>query len=570
MRKLITDPVIALISTIIMNIPVIYVFLKHGEPLYFHYDEIIWVKQLDFCGGRFAFYEQSWGLVIPLLCIIYPIKIIMNPYYFSLIRIPLTFLNCLLTLKLLNLIFKNKTTSLIIFFFHFSNLFSIIRFFTSYLDETSMISNIYGNSIRIFNPSFFEPFFLGFCISFIKTLSEQKHIYLKPSSRNGITAGIMLGLLAYSTVYWWIYPLISSLILFLFGFLKKERQKEIFQVLILAFIISLPAIIFNYFQYNLLGEGLKRGAMTLKFERSFPDIPKEFITLLFLSFISFLFHGDFSLKYLFIISSVISGFSLLFTEAITGIYSQITTHITVQFKLSSKIAIGLILDKKFSKVLKRIASIIMFLIFSINWGIFFHSLKDFSPNKNFAEISKWLRTHTDKDSVIIVEDAYGFFPLFDLFPTSSELLVSVASKRYVFHNNINYFSDLSDKEVFERFILRAMILGYTLEDLEEYIKDISKINHVVWSGWPSLWVSRAYFGVPENFDILIYKDIQSAIPDLLNVIKVKYSDKDYMQNIMRKYKIDFVIRKRPKLESESYLKEVEKINGFFIFQIIQK
>lgn len=570
MRKAISDSAIALISTIIMNIPVIYVFLKHGEPLYFHYDEIIWVKQSDFCGGKFAFYEQSWGLVIPLLCIIYPIKIIMNPYYFSLIRIPLTFLNCFLTLKLLNLIFKNKTTSLFIFFFHFSNLFSIIRFFTSYLDETSMISNIYGNSIRIFNPSFFEPFFLGFCISFIKTLSEQKHIYLKPSSRNGITAGIMLGLLAYSTVYWWIYPLISSLILFLFGFLKKERQKEIFQVLILAFIISLPAIIFNYFQYNLLEEGLKRGAMTLKLERSFPEIPKEFITLLFLSIISFLFHGDFSLKYLFIISSVISGFSLLFTEAITGIYSQITTHITVQFKLSSKIAIGLILDKKFSKVLKIIASIIMFLIFSINWGIFFRSLKDFSPNKNFAEISKWLRTHTDKDSVIIVEDTYGFFPLFDLFPTSSELLISVASERYVFHNNINYFSDLSDKEVFERFILRAMILGYTLEDLEKYIKDISKTNHVVWSGIPSLWVSRAYFGVPENFDILTYKDIQSAIPDLLNVIKVKYSDKDYMQNIMRKYKIDFVIRKRPKSESESYLKEVEKINGFFIFQIIQK
>lgn len=570
MRRVITDSTTALLSAIIMNIPVIYIFIKYGEPLYFHYDEIIWVKQLDFCGGNFAFYEQGWGLVLPLLCILYPLKIIIDPYYFSLLRIFLTFLNCFLLLKFLNLIFKSKSATLIVFFFHFSNLFSVIRFFTSNLDGTTMISNMYGNSVRIFNPSFFQIFFLGFCISFVKILEDQKNLtfrIIKPDRKNTITAGIMLGLLSYSMVYWWIYPLVSILLIFIISFLRKEKQKEIFQVLLLSFAISIPAIIFNYSQYEILGDGLKRGAMILKLEKSL-DIPKEFIALFIMALISLLIFGEFSLKHLFIISSVLSGFSIFFIETITGISSQVTTHITVPFKLSSKIAIGLIFDKKsnFIRNLRMLVVLIMSIIFLTNWIIFFHSLKDFSPNKDIAKISNWIKHNTPGNSVIVVEDTYGFFPIFDLFPTSAELLASVASGRYLFHNNINYFSNLSDKEVFERFILRAKLLGYTTDELGRYIQDISKKNHVVWSGRASLWTSRAYLGLPENFDILKYQDIISALPDLMNIIIHKYSDDEYMQNLMEKYKVDFVVRKKPKTESEYYIKEVAKISEFTIFK----
>lgn len=566
---------LSLFFTLVINSFVIYFFIKYGEPIYFHYDEIIWVKQVGFCGGEFAFYEQKWGLIVPLLCLLYPLKLFVDPYYFSILRVFLIFIDCLLLLKLLDIIFGSRSASLFVFFFHFSNIFSVARFFVSDLDETFTIANIYGNSLRIFNPSLFQIFFLLFCLFFVRFLNkEHSGLILKNEDRKDknklkVLSGIFLGLLFYSIVYWWQYAYLSVFLVFVIAILLRKEWGDILYILILSLLIGFPVLSFNYFQIDLLGDSLNRAMMLVKSERILPDIPSEFIFLLVISVFSFIFFGNFSLKYLFVILSVFSGFILFFQTFVTGIHMQIVDHVTVQFKLFSKIAIGLTIDKIAGKFryISKIISLFMFLVFLINWSIFFYLLKDFSPNKKFNSIIDWVKKNSQENSVITMEDEYGFFPILDVFPTASELIISVATGRYVLHNNINYFSDLSDNDVFERFLVRAKLLGYTWNELKSYVEDISKRTYVVGFGWSSLWSSRAYFGLPQNFNIMEYKDIQSALADLLDLMEKMYSDEFYMSYLMKKFKIDIVVRKKPRLESESYLRELGKIEEFFVFKV---
>jgi hypothetical protein len=84
-----------------------------------------------------------------------------------------------------------------------------------------------------------------------------------------------------------------------------------------------------------------------------------------------------------------------------------------------------------------------------------------------------------------VDDFYGFFVLFDMFPASSELMLYILSERFILHNNINYFSDLTDNEVFERFIIRSKLIGLSEDEFKDYIYNISKRDHVFWGSSPS-------------------------------------------------------------------------------------
>lgn len=566
---------LSLFFTLVINSFVIYFFVRYGEPIYFHYDEIIWVKQVDFCGGEFVFYEQKWGLIVPLLCLLYPLKLFIDPYYFSILRVFLIFIDCFLLLKLLDIIFASRSASLFVFFFHFSNIFSVARFFVSKLDQTSAVANIYGNSLRIFNPSLFQIFFLLFCLFFVKFLNrEHSGLTVKDGDRKDrnklkILSGIFLGTLFYSTVYWWQYAFLSVFLVFVISILLRKKSSDILHILVLSVLIGFPALSFNYFQLDLLGDSLNRAMMLVKSERTLPDIPGEFIFLLIVSVFSFIFFGNFSLKYLFVVLSVFSGFILFFQTFITGIHTQIVDHVTVQFKLFSKIAIGLTIDKVVGRFRSagKIISIFMFLVFIINWSIFFYFLKDFSPNEKFVSIIDWVKQNSQENSVITMEDEHGFFPIFDVFPTASELMISVATGRYILHNNINYFSDLSDNDVFERFLVRAKLIGYTWNDLKNYVEDISKRTDVVWSGWSSLWVSRAYFGLPQNFNIMKYKDIQAALGELLELMEKVYSDEVYMNYLIKKFNINIVIRRKQRSESEYYLKELGKVEEFFVFRV---
>jgi hypothetical protein len=496
-----------------------------------------------------------------------------------------------LLLKLLNLFFS-KRISLIIFFFHFSNIFSLLRLLSGKIGDETFISNVYGNTLRVFNPSLFLIFLLLFLIYFVKFLDlEEKQE--KIERKDIIFAGIFLGLSFYSLTFWWIYLVSSTIFLFLVLFLfRKGTLKDVFKVLVLGVVLGLPALIFNLYQKSLVGESILRSAFFIKIHQDISlvdfllkDIPKEYTFLFILSIFSFAFYSNFSRKYLFIFSGFFSGFLLFFSEYILKIFMQGTMHFTVPFKLFTKIAIGLALQK-FEELRSRrfvyylfsfainILCVFMFILFIVNWALFFFKVKKFEENaikiKQFKEVALWIKYHTPEKSVVTVDDFYGFFVLFDMFPASSELMLHILSERYILHSSINIVSDLTDNEVFERFIIRSKLLGLSEDEFKDYIYNISKRDHVFWGSSPySTFVSKAYFGEPKDFKFSQYKNIYEAIDDFVKVALRYYQDERYFEDLLKRYKVDYVIRKKP-YQGEWYLREETKIGEFYIFRVIKE
>ena len=314
-------------------------------------------------------------------------------------------------------------------------------------------------------------------------------------------------------------------------------------------------------------------------------IPKEYTFLLILSFISFVFYSNFSGKYLFIFSGFFSGFLLFFSEYILKIFIQGVMHFTVPFKLFTKIAIGLALQK-FEELRSRrfvyylfsfainILCVFMFVLFVLNWALFFFKVKKFEENtikiKQFKEVALWIKYNTPEKSVVTVDDFYGFFVLFDMFPASSELMLHILSERLILHSSINIVSDLTDSEVFERFIIRSKLLGLSEDEFKDYIYNISKRDHVFWGSSPySTFVSKAYFGEPKDFKFSQYKNIYEAIDDFVKVALRYYQDERYFEDLLKRYKVDYVIRKKA-YQGEWYLKEGTKIGEFYIFRVIKE
>ncbi len=580
-----SDLIFCFILGIIPNLAEIYSLFSFKQPLYFHYDEAIWVRQSLFCGKEFPFYEQKWGLIIPSLCLIYPLKFFIQPYFFSSLRIIFTVINFILTFKILNLYFPRKT-SYIITLFIFSNIFSgskLILYKTleflgfninpnlTVFTENALISNIYGNTLRVFNPSYFMIFFLLFTLAFSSAYQEKEN-----KKRIAIT-GVLAGLIFYSHPHWFAYTLSTLIITLFLFFISKNEIKSIVKIIFLSLIVGLPGIIFNLYQREMLKESIKRGAMIVMIENQSISVPKEYLALFLLALVSVLFFSKRMKKDLFLLSGALSGFILFTVEPISRIYTQITPHITVPFKISSKIAIGFSIQKieEKSKLLAKILLTIFLTIFISQW-IFFciriiRELKHekIEKIKQFRKVAEFIKTKTEKNSVITAEDFYGFFFIHDVFPTSSELMLSILSQRYIIHNTINYFSNLKDEDVFERFIARAKLLGYSDEELKEYIKDISEREHVVWGNSPlSVFISRAYFGIPPNFTIEKYKNLKEALPELTEKILEMYKDEEKMNQILKKYKIDYVVRKKD-YEGEPYLEKISEIGDFKIMKVVK-
>lgn len=120
LRSNATDFLLSFLTSFVMNLLFVYSLVKYKESVYLHLDELIWVKQVDFCGGNFFFFEQKWGLIVPLLCIMYPLKFFIPLYYFSILRIFIIFLEAFLLLKFLRLVFRKKSSIFFVYLSHFS------------------------------------------------------------------------------------------------------------------------------------------------------------------------------------------------------------------------------------------------------------------------------------------------------------------------------------------------------------------------------------------------------------------------------------------------------------------
>lgn len=562
------DLLISFLTSSIMNFFFVYYFLVHGEFIYLHHDEVIWIKQVDFCGGNFFFSEQRWGLIVPLLCIMYPLRFLMPLYYFSVLRFFIVFFESFLLLKFLRVVFQSRTAVFFVYFSHFSGamvgvnfVYSVLRtifktrdlpsFYELVIDGIFDIPGdfLFWELLRIFNPIYFMVFFIAFYISFVKFLERKRDKKYK------ILSGTFLGLLLYSTVFWWLYVWLSVAFFLIYHIIKKSRDlRDIFEVIILGTVVGFPALVFNYFQMEILQDSIKRSAMLIKVSDplSILVLPRGYIIFFIIALAAFLISRDLSEKRVFLLLSSLCGLVLFFFEPLTGIYLQMVHHIWFQFKFLNRVLIGSIIERieSCSKVISVALAFVMFLGFLISWGKFFIDHRKIHPVEDLSRISRWVERNTDKSDVITMDDisSVGEYTL-------TELRLSMTG-RYILHSSANYFSDFKDWEVFERFLLREKLLGSD-------IREISGRN----CSWLGIWDMRACFGLPEGFDISNF-DTPSYLDMIRRESEKLLSDESYVAGLMRKYKVDYVIRRKPKKETETYLHPITQIGEFYIYRFV--
>jgi hypothetical protein len=589
------DFFVALFSALLTNLITIYFFVRYKEPLYTGTDEFFWSKLVSFCGGEFAFYEQRWGIIVPLLCLIYPLKFVIPLYYFALLRPVFIFFDMYLLLKVLGFIFSRKV-ALIIFFFIYSPIFSFLKFILG-VEGMGIVQNaMHGGPMRIFNPVFFMIFFLLFLYYFLRFLDRVERWENDPKKwrKEKLLSGIFWGLSFYSHFHWIVFTFsIFIFFVLIFCFLGSRWSKvrrEVIRVLLLGIIVGCPGILFNFYQRELIGETVER-ALILKVERNIEMVglafKPEYLSLFLLAFLSFVLMRKFTPKYIFIFSCFFGGYLLFFIEYILGIYMQIGSHVIIPFKFMAKIGIGLLIEKteefvkKFKmKVLEVFTNMVLIFIFfafvSSSLIVFYYSIFYFSASyekgENFSKVVNWIKKNTPDNSVITCDDSLVYSSLVAVGGVS-EVVLSLATDRFILYNQINYFSDLRHEDIFNRFILRAKLLGFSEDELKKYVYDIIERHYhgclVVYSGFVDFCAVLAlvFFGEPQDFKFPRDKDVVEVIDDFVKVALRYYQDERYFEDLLKRYKVDYVIRKKP-YQGEWYLREETKIGEFYIFKVV--
>jgi len=169
-------------------------------------------------------------------------------------------------------------------------------------------------------------------------------------------------------------------------------------------------------------------------------------------------------------------------------------------------------------------------------------------------------------SVVTYDDS-----LYILSAGHSEVVLSITTNRFILYDIINIFSDLKHEDIFNRFILKTKLLGLSKAELEKYINDIIEHNkcYVVCVG--KFWSVYAllFFGEPQNFKFPRGQDAGEVIDDFVEVALRYYQDERYFEDLLKRYKVDYVVRKKP-YQGEWYLKEEAKIGEFYIFRVLKE
>lgn len=571
------DFFISLVVSLAINSYIAYISLKNGIPIYFDHDEVIWMKTLVFCGGEFAFFEQKWGLIVPILCVLYPLKLVFHQDYFPLfLRFVMVFFNCLLILKILRIILKNEEVIL----------FTVLAHFSYFIGVPSSPFHLF-NIIRIFSPSIFMIPFLTSYIFFINLLNSERF-----DKHKIFYTGLFLGIVFYSSSHWILYLLltISLMIVYLAFFKEYNSLRSLFYVLLIGFLVGLPAIAFNYFQLGFLKESLTRGGYFVK--GAGYEIPQEFLIFLIFfvfSFSAFILSRNFSRKNIFIVLASTSGLLLAILDflSVLPFSTLLYHHITFPFNYFNRILLGFLLEKISSsfRLFGKFLLFFIFIFFIFSWFrffVFFFSERrepglqewawdiikvDLEHQRKLRKVSEWIKINTSEDSVIVFEGKRSsiikYAELFD------ELKVSLMAGRYAFHSIINFFSDMSDQEVFERFLLREKLLGRKKEEVADLYNISSAFS--AWGGHKDLsfGFGKALFGLPPGiepsnyFGSLGYQDL---LKDFVRTISELFSDDQYISELMKRYKVNYVIRKKP--PSEEYFRYIGEIEDLYILQFV--
>ena len=462
-------------------------------------------------------------------------------------------------------------------------------------------SVMHGGPVRIFNPVFFMIFFLLFLYYLLRFLHQAEGSVNNPEKwkKEKLLSAIFFGISFYSQIYWTIYTfsIFIFFVLILYFWERKKRRilREVIWILILGIVIGIPAIIFNFYQRMMIGETVERGLIVgvdrnldaLKFAFKFA-FKHEYFSLFLLAFLSFILWGKFTPKYIFIFSSFFGGYLLFFAEYILGIYIQLNFHILVPFRLMVKIGVGLLIEKieqiniragvKILRCFTNLLTALMLFTFIITSLMYFHySISHFAPAyekiENFRKLTNWIRNNTSDDSVVTSDDSLFFI---DISPPLiySEVILSIACNRYILYDPmLNNFTDLKHEDIFNRFILRAKLLGFSELELKEYIKKNIDPN-TCWGlprGIPAFCISSvlSFVGETRDFKFPRNKEVIEVINDAINIVLKYYQNESYFEYLLKKYKVDYVVRKKP-YQGEWYLREETKIGDFYIFRVIKE
>jgi hypothetical protein len=267
---------------------------------------------------------------------------------------------------------------------------------------------------------------------------------------------------------------------------------------------------------------------------------------------------------------------------------QISGHVIVPFKIMAKVGIGLLFER-IEEVVREfkikilgffidIVLVLMFFVFvSSSLTVFYYSTFYFSASydkvENFRGVVNWINKNTSDDSVITCEDDL-IYSHYAAIAGHSEVVLSVATNRFILYDIVNYFSDLKHEDVFNRFILKTKLLGFSEAELKKYIYyDIIRPHkcYVVLPGFGDFCTPYALslLGEPQTFRFPRDKGVLETIDDFVKVALRYYQDERYFEDLLKRYKVDYVIRKKA-YQGEWYLREETKIGEFYIFRVIKE
>jgi hypothetical protein len=150
----------------------------------------------------------------------------------------------------------------------------------------------------------------------------------------------------------------------------------------------------------------------------------------------------------------------------------------------AKLGIGFLVErieeecKKYKmKVLKHFTEIVLFFllfvfVFSSSLALYGYILsidRDYENRmKNFREVAEWIKYNTPSTSVVTADGRLFYH---DIEPFSdfgiTELRLFLYTRRFILYSLLNYSSELRHEDVFNRFILKAKLIGLSDDEIKK-------------------------------------------------------------------------------------------------------
>jgi hypothetical protein len=547
-------------------LPYLYLVIKYDFPFTMSRDEDIWINVfIHGCG--FCEVKNERGFTLPLFLLL--CKAVYEIFHgFSYVIVFLKIFGAIFIPILLFAVIKRfieeshfafLTLSIIVL-----NVSPLLKFVQG--DMNFPHAPFFGFIIhRAFNPNPLILLFILF-VYFIIKIDDKKNLNFKEK----IICGIIFGLNFYGQFYYYVHALLFIFLLFIFS---KGKRKELIEISLIAFFVALPAVIFNFLQIqNPDSEAmLTRNILFTKFRAERFEFAQEkrnyVIIVLGVISASYLLQKGWKGKVLFFI--LISGLILGYQNAITKITIQ-ERHFYYAFYIFSIIAISsaiydVVSRTKLKDILNYVSPAanltISFVVPALFCGVFVSSEKILIENivtlkhikeqiilkSEYEKILDFIKDKIKENEVISLPENLSFV----IFRKT--LISQLNPKTYV-------YIYIGDREVFERNILDMKLQGLNFEEVKDIVLEHTKFL----SENPTIYELRGIMGeigIPSE-KIESKDKIQKKFLEEFEKL-----DGNKLKELINKFEVKYVIRKREKTESEFFLKEIYRTKKFYVYEV---